>query len=156
MTESTPNRSGDAERVLESVRRSAQALLGSLSRPPRRLSVTAADVSVELEWTDADDTDHTATPATPGPVVEPEVPGHQVRSPSVGTYYRAPEPGKPPFVREGDVVRVGQQVAIVEAMKLLLPVEADRAGRVVAVLKSDGDGVEYDEPLLVLSPSAEP
>ena len=77
---------------------------------------------------------------------------YDVRAPSVGVFYRAPEPGAPPFVGEGDTVRPGQQVAIVEAMKLMLPVEADRAGRVVEVLKRDGEPVEYGEVLFVLAP----
>lgn len=78
-----------------------------------------------------------------------------VCSPSVGTFYRAPEPGAPPFVAEGDPVQPGQQIAIVEAMKLMLPVEATRAGRVIRILKSDGEPVEYGEPLLELAAQGE-
>lgn len=72
-------------------------------------------------------------------------------SPSVGTFYRSPEPGAPPFVAEGDPVQAGQQIAIVEAMKLMLPVEAERSGRVSRVLKADGEPVEYGEPLIELA-----
>jgi acetyl-CoA carboxylase biotin carboxyl carrier protein len=74
-----------------------------------------------------------------------------VTAPTVGVFYRSPEPGAPPFVSEGDVVAAGQQVAIIEAMKLMIPVEADRAGRVAAILCADADAVEYGQPLLVLA-----
>ncbi|MCK9923615.1 acetyl-CoA carboxylase biotin carboxyl carrier protein subunit [Frankia sp. AgPm24] len=77
-----------------------------------------------------------------------------IGSPSVGMFYRSPEPGKPPFVAEGDIVRAGQQVGIVEAMKLMIPIEADRGGRVVRVLVEDASAIEHDQPLLVLAPVA--
>jgi acetyl-CoA carboxylase biotin carboxyl carrier protein len=77
---------------------------------------------------------------------------HYVRAPSVGTFYCAPKPGAAPFVAEGAVVSVGQQVGIVEAMKLMLPVHADQAGEVVQILATDGQAVEYDERLLALVP----
>ncbi|MCK9897120.1 acetyl-CoA carboxylase biotin carboxyl carrier protein subunit [Frankia sp. AgB32] len=75
-----------------------------------------------------------------------------VGSPSVGVFYRASEPGKPPFVTEGDVVRAGQQVGIVEAMKLMIPIEAERAGRVVRILAEDTAPIEHDQPLFLLAP----
>ncbi|CAO5253137.1 acetyl-CoA carboxylase biotin carboxyl carrier protein [Frankia sp. AgKG'84/4] len=75
-----------------------------------------------------------------------------VGSPSVGVFYRAAEPGKAPFVTEGDVVRAGQQVGIVEAMKLMIPIEADRAGRIVRILAEDTAPIEHDQPLFVLAP----
>jgi acetyl-CoA carboxylase biotin carboxyl carrier protein len=65
-------------------------------------------------------------------------------------FYRAPQPGAPAFVSEGDLVAPGQQVAIIEAMKLMIPVEADRVGRISAVLVSDGQPVEYGQPLFAL------
>jgi len=74
-----------------------------------------------------------------------------VCSPTVGTFYRSPEPGAPPFVAEGDPVQSGQQLAIVEAMKMMLPVEAARDGRVTRILKTDGEPVEYGEPLMELA-----
>jgi acetyl-CoA carboxylase biotin carboxyl carrier protein len=76
---------------------------------------------------------------------------YEVIAPSVGTFYRAPEPGGAPFVVVGDVVRPGQKIGIVEAMKLMMPVEADRAGRVSEVL-DDGVAVEYGAPLVTLVP----
>ncbi|MEU1545314.1 biotin/lipoyl-containing protein [Nocardia sp. NPDC005745] len=69
---------------------------------------------------------------------------------TVGVFYRAPEPGAAPFVAEGDPVRAGQQIGIVEAMKLMIPVTATREGRVVEFLVEDGEAVEHGAPLLVL------
>ncbi|WP_146765387.1 acetyl-CoA carboxylase biotin carboxyl carrier protein, partial [Micromonospora saelicesensis] len=87
-------------------------------------------------------------------VLRPPVPGRAaVRAPIVGTFYRAPEPGARPFVAVGDLVRPGQPVAIVEAMKLMNEVIADRTGRVAAVLVEDGQPVEYDQPLVELDPA---
>ena len=80
-----------------------------------------------------------------------EHPGRRVvRAPLVGTFYRAPQPGAPPFVTPGDAVEEGETLGIVEAMKLMNHVTADRAGRVVEVLAGDGEPVEYDQPLMVL------
>ncbi|WP_051021578.1 acetyl-CoA carboxylase biotin carboxyl carrier protein [Nocardia araoensis] len=69
---------------------------------------------------------------------------------TVGVFYRAPEPGAAPFVAEGDPVRAGQQVGIVEAMKLMIPVTATREGRVAEFLVENGEAVEHGAPLLVL------
>jgi acetyl-CoA carboxylase biotin carboxyl carrier protein len=72
----------------------------------------------------------------------------------VGTFHHAPEPGAAAFVSVGDLVAKGQPVGIVEAMKLMLPVEADRSGRVVAMLVENGMSVEFGERLIVISTSA--
>ncbi|MBM0235164.1 biotin/lipoyl-binding protein, partial [Micromonospora sp. STR1_7] len=86
--------------------------------------------------------------------IRPPVPGRAaVRAPIVGTFYRSPEPGAAPFVAVGDLVRPGQPIAIVEAMKLMNEVTADRAGRVTAILVEDGQPVEYDQPLVELGPA---
>jgi acetyl-CoA carboxylase biotin carboxyl carrier protein len=81
----------------------------------------------------------------------PEVSLHTVKSPIVGTFYDSPSPGSAPFVKIGDIVEVGQVLCIVEAMKLMIPVEADRAGIVIDVLTANGAPVEYDEPLFALA-----
>ena len=73
-----------------------------------------------------------------------------VPSPMVGTVYRSPEPGTPPFVDVGDNVAAGQTILIVEAMKHMNEVAAPRAGKVVAVLVEDGQPVEYGEPLMIV------
>jgi acetyl-CoA carboxylase biotin carboxyl carrier protein len=75
---------------------------------------------------------------------------YPVCAPLVGTFYRAREPGARPFVEVGDEVRPGQQVAVVEAMKLMNCVQADVAGRVVAILVADAEPVEYGQQLLHL------
>jgi acetyl-CoA carboxylase biotin carboxyl carrier protein len=70
-------------------------------------------------------------------------------------FYRASSPGAPPFVAEGDEISSGQQIAIIEAMKLMLPVEADKGGRIAEVLVGDGDAVEYGQPLFRLAAADE-
>ncbi|MRK21929.1 acetyl-CoA carboxylase biotin carboxyl carrier protein [Pseudomonas sp. JG-B] len=72
---------------------------------------------------------------------------HTITSPLVGIFYRAPSPDKPPFVAVGDRVEVGQTLAILEAMKMLNPIEADRTGRIVEVLPEDGTSVDFGAPL---------
>ena len=85
----------------------------------------------------------------------PEMNGlHAVRSPVVGTFYRAPAPGEDPYVEVGDTVTAGQVVCIVEAMKLMNEIVADVSGEVVEVLAENAGGVEYDQPLLYLRPDA--
>jgi len=71
-------------------------------------------------------------------------------SPMVGTAYIAPEPGAPAFVRVGDTVRQGQTLLIIEAMKVMNPLTAPKAGRVVNILVGDGQPVEFGEPLLII------
>ena len=89
------------------------------------------------------------------PEISPEMDGlHAVRSPVVGTFYRAPAPGEPPYVEVGDRVGAGQTVCIVEAMKLMNEIVADVAGEVVEVLAENAGGVEYDQPLFYLRPDA--
>ena len=77
---------------------------------------------------------------------------HAVRSPVVGTFYRAPAPGEDPYVEVGDSVVAGQVVCIVEAMKLMNEIVADVSGEVVEVLAENAGGVEYDQPLFYLRP----
>ncbi|MGH3912175.1 MAG: acetyl-CoA carboxylase biotin carboxyl carrier protein [Pseudonocardiaceae bacterium] len=77
---------------------------------------------------------------------------HYLRAPAIGVFFQAPEPGAKPFVEVGDTVVSGQQVAIVEIMKLMIPVHADVDGRIVEVLKANGETVEYDEPLFAITP----
>lgn len=73
-----------------------------------------------------------------------------VRSPMVGTAYRAPAPGARPFVEEGDEVKEGQPLLIIEAMKTMNSIAAPRSGRIKQILVGDAQPVEYDEPLLIL------
>jgi acetyl-CoA carboxylase biotin carboxyl carrier protein len=76
--------------------------------------------------------------------------GHIVRSPMVGTFYHAPSPGSPAFVQVGQHVKVGDVLCIVEAMKMMNQIEADKAGKVEAVLVEDGEPVEFDQPLFTI------
>jgi acetyl-CoA carboxylase biotin carboxyl carrier protein len=78
--------------------------------------------------------------------------GHPIKAPLVGTFYRAGQPGSPPFVEEGDVVDAGQTVAIVEAMKLMNQVQADQGGKVSQILVEDGQWVEFEQVLMYLEP----
>jgi acetyl-CoA carboxylase biotin carboxyl carrier protein len=87
------------------------------------------------------------------PEPSPEMDGlHAVRSPVVGTFYRAPAPGEDPYVEVGDAVSAGQTMCIVEAMKLMNEIVADVSGEVVEVLAENAGGVEYDQPLFYLRP----
>jgi acetyl-CoA carboxylase biotin carboxyl carrier protein len=82
------------------------------------------------------------------PAAEPE--GHTVKSPMVGTFYEAPSPGAKPFVEVGQQVSVGDTLCIVEAMKMLNQIEADKAGTVTARLAENGQPVEYGQSLFVI------
>jgi acetyl-CoA carboxylase biotin carboxyl carrier protein len=110
-----------------------------------------------------------AVPAAPGPVPElgavPAIPApaapaapvpeeglQTVKSPIVGTFYEAPSPGAPPFVKVGDNVEVGQVLCIVEAMKLLNEIESDVAGEIVKKLAVNGQPIEYGQELFVIRP----
>ena len=93
-----------------------------------------------------------AAPAAAAPAEAPaaEVSGYQVRSPMVGTFYRSPSPEAKAFVEVGQTVKVGDALCIVEAMKMMNRIEADKAGVVKAILVNDGEAVEFDQPLIVI------
>jgi acetyl-CoA carboxylase biotin carboxyl carrier protein len=95
-----------------------------------------------------------ASPAAPAPTPaarsEPEIEGEVVKSPMVGTVYLQPEPGSPPFVKVGDMVAEGQTLLIVEAMKTMNPIPAPKAGRLLELLVTDAQPVEFGEPLAVI------
>jgi acetyl-CoA carboxylase biotin carboxyl carrier protein len=149
------------EDVLSAVRNTAADLLARSPQPPATLNVRVGDVAVEMAW--QSQVTVPAAPVTVDGQVVPMVPapvpasapappaGPTLNATTVGTFYRAPAPGAPPFVAEGDEVSPGQQVAIIEAMKLMLPVEAERGGRIAEVLVEDGAGVEYGQALFRLA-----
>ncbi|WP_230957821.1 acetyl-CoA carboxylase biotin carboxyl carrier protein, partial [Comamonas testosteroni] len=92
-----------------------------------------------------------AAPAAATPVAAPAVAeGHVVKSPMVGTFYRASSPGAKPFVDVGSQVKEGETICIVEAMKILNEIEADKTGTIVRVLGENGQAVEYGQPLFVI------
>ncbi|MDM7942811.1 MAG: acetyl-CoA carboxylase biotin carboxyl carrier protein [Hydrogenophaga sp.] len=76
--------------------------------------------------------------------------GHTVKSPMVGTFYRASSPGAKPFVEIGDTIKEGETICIVEAMKILNEIEADKSGTVTRILVDNGQAVEYGQPLYVI------
>jgi len=89
-------------------------------------------------------------PAPVEPVPEENL--HMVKSPIVGTFYEAPSPGAPPFVKVGDTVELGQVLCIVEAMKLLNEIESDVAGEIVKKMGSNGQPIEYGQELFAIRP----
>lgn len=92
-----------------------------------------------------------AAPAAAEPVAAPAAPkGHVVKSPMVGTFYRASSPGAKPFAEVGQAVKEGQAICIVEAMKILNEIEADKAGTITEILVENGQAVEYGQPLFVI------
>ncbi len=96
--------------------------------------------------------------AAPAPVAEkPAEPAKtnqiKVTSPIVGTFYRASSPDKPPYVEVGDVVKKGQVLCIIEAMKLMNEIESETAGKIVQMLVENGQPVEYGQPLFVIEPA---
>jgi acetyl-CoA carboxylase biotin carboxyl carrier protein len=145
--------------VAEAARRRAAQLMEQRGDAPRSVRVRATEISVEFDWGAG-----TSAPAAPAPAARREAapataaPGGPVPSdgaaylcsPSVGTFYRSPEPSAPPFVDVGAVVAPGQQIGIVEVMKLMIPVEAETGGRIVEVLKADAEPVEYGEKLFTV------
>lgn len=173
-TAGTPGRGEDDDRraVLAAVSEAVLRLTTGAGDRPARVRAQAGDVVVEVTWPD-EPRAGAATPAAPareapgpdGAAVPARGPaaadgtdgagsggGHQVRSPIVGRFYRGPEPGAPPYTDVGEVVSVGQQLAVVETMKVMIPVPADVAGTVVEVLRADGDDVEHGQPLFRIAP----
>nr|AGS49861.1 biotin carboxyl carrier protein [uncultured bacterium esnapd17] len=144
----------DLVEVVEMVRDSAAKLLEDVPAVPSTLRVRAGDVSVEMEWPTevADPATVVAAPAgqQPAGAAPPADDRHLVCAPTVGVFYRAPSPGAQPFVEVGDQVTTGQQIGIVESMKLMIAVEADRPGVVAEILLEDSTPVEYGAPLFAL------
>ncbi|HEV2114969.1 MAG TPA: acetyl-CoA carboxylase biotin carboxyl carrier protein [Terriglobales bacterium] len=94
-----------------------------------------------------------SAPIAPSPPVAAKEEGlHIITSPIVGTFYEAPSPGSPPFVKPGDTVEVGQVLCIIEAMKLMNEIECDVAGEVVKRVVNNGQPVEYGQPLFEVRP----
>jgi acetyl-CoA carboxylase biotin carboxyl carrier protein len=155
----------DAAQLRELCERAAE-LAGSLPGPVRRVSVRWAGDAVEVEWPDPPATG-SATPAAPAAVSGPDPAGEPasglpaeivdvVRTPVVGTFYHAPAPGAEPFVTTGSVVEAGQTLGIVEAMKLLNDIVAERPGRVVEICAGNGAPVEFGQPLMRIEPAGQP
>ena len=92
-----------------------------------------------------------SAPAALAPAVAPEAPaGHMVKSPMVGTFYRSASPGAKPFIDIGSQVKEGETICIIEAMKILNEIEADKSGTVTQILCQNGQAVEYGQALVVI------
>ena len=81
----------------------------------------------------------------------PAISGHAVASPMVGTFYRCPSPGAPAFSEVGQTVKEGDVICIIEAMKMMNQIEADKSGTITAILVEDGEAVEFDQPLVTIA-----
>lgn len=152
--------SGVADDLATACRYTAELI--RIAGPPLRcISVRWAQTVIEIEWPVVDShlgvrpsSEEAGSPhGQQRPASEPEDDREYICAPLVGTFYRAAQPGGKPFVEVGDHVEPGRQVAIVEAMKLMNPIEADRPGQVAEFLLSDGAAVEYGQPLIAIVPS---
>jgi acetyl-CoA carboxylase biotin carboxyl carrier protein len=90
------------------------------------------------------------TPEAATAPAEEEVSGHQVKSPMVGTFYRASSPGSKPFAEEGQRVAAGDTLCIIEAMKILNQIESDKSGTIKKILVENGQPVEYNQPMFII------
>jgi acetyl-CoA carboxylase biotin carboxyl carrier protein len=91
-----------------------------------------------------------AAPAAVESPAEAKFNGHVVQSPMVGTFYRSPSPSSPSFIEVGKTVKAGDVICIIEAMKMMNQIEADKSGVIEAILVEDGQPVEYDQPLVTI------
>ena len=126
------------------------------------LEITEGEEKVRISRNSSANAPATATvtpavaPAAGGPAIANgeaaarQAEGHVLKSPMVGTYYRAPTPGAKPFVEVGQTVNAGDTVCIIEAMKLLNEIEADHSGVIKAILVENGQPVEYGHALMVI------
>lgn len=143
----------DRQELLRVVGETVSRVLADSSQHPGWLRVSAGDVAVDVRWPSI-----TAQQGELGPErdistlaqqVEPS--GRRIRAETVGVFYRASEPGAAPFVEVGDLVSPGQQLGIIEAMKLMIPIQSDVDGELTSVLVEDGASVEYDQPLFAIA-----
>ena len=90
-------------------------------------------------------------PVQPAPPAEAPTPaGHTVKSPMVGTFYRSSSPGSKPFVEVGSQIKEGEPICIIEAMKIMNEIEADKTGKVTRILCENGQAVEFGQPLFII------
>ncbi|GAA2740464.1 MULTISPECIES: acetyl-CoA carboxylase biotin carboxyl carrier protein [Kitasatospora] len=164
-----PERDGNGHRValigtappaadLAELCRSVAELARVRAEPPARIRLEHLGTAVEIQWKPGeappapapDDPDKAAERAAPP--IDRDGP-HHVCAPMLGTFYHAPEPGKPPYVQVGDTVTPGQPIGILEVMKMMTPVEADAAGTVVEILVENATPVEFQQPLIAVEPA---
>jgi acetyl-CoA carboxylase biotin carboxyl carrier protein len=136
--------------------RSVAQLANAAPVPPRRIRLQSGQSFVEVEWPEAGAVGASGTAAAPVPAAEAardEL--TYVNAPMVGTFYHAGSPDAPPFVKVGDLVRAGQPVGVLEAMKMMNTIEAHADGRVVELLAPNAQPVEFDQRLIALEPAVE-
>lgn len=128
----------------ESVRISRYSSVGAMQQP---VSVIQAGMPMGMGMPQVQ-----MTPAADAPRSDDgdRITGHIVRSPMVGTFYRAPTPGAKVFVEVGQRVEAGETLCIIEAMKILNQIEADKAGKVTKIMVENGQPVEYNQPLFII------
>jgi acetyl-CoA carboxylase biotin carboxyl carrier protein len=149
--------SGAAEDLAAACRYTAE-LIRIAGVPLRYISVRWAQAAIEMEWPVGDPPPGVLPPSAQAgspyghqwPAREAQDEREYICAPLVGTFHRASQPGGKPFVELGDHVEPGRQVAIIEAMKLMNPVQADRPGRVAEFLVPDGTAVEYGQRLIAI------
>ncbi|MCY4043451.1 MAG: acetyl-CoA carboxylase biotin carboxyl carrier protein [Cellvibrionales bacterium] len=91
-----------------------------------------------------------ATAEAPAAPAEPQLSGHVVQSPMVGTFYQSPSPDSAPFVKVGQQVNAGDTLCIVEAMKMMNQIKAEKSGTIGEILVSDGEPLEFDQPIMTI------
>jgi acetyl-CoA carboxylase biotin carboxyl carrier protein len=123
----------------ESVRISRGGTAVTYAAPPMPAPVAAAPAPIAAP----------AAAEAAAPASE-ELTGHAVKSPMVGTFYASPAPDSPPFVSVGQTVAAGDVICIIEAMKMMNQIEADKAGTIGAILIEDGEAVEFDQPIVTI------
>jgi acetyl-CoA carboxylase biotin carboxyl carrier protein len=141
-----------AEGTLRALRVALVGVLDAAPVRPARVRLSVDGAEIDVSWHEV------SGPAMPTVLVDPPPDAsagdtHVVRAPLVGTFYRAREPGSAPFVEVGDIVTCGQQLGIIEAMKLMNTIAAGSDGRVVELLVVDGSPVEFDQPLILIDPA---
>ncbi|WP_197084926.1 acetyl-CoA carboxylase biotin carboxyl carrier protein [Saccharothrix sp. ST-888] len=167
---------------LEAVCRAVRELAGASPLPPTRIRLQHGRTTVEIEWPAVEGlaldgaarllppsggqpaaagpaagsaSGPVTGPAAPAAGTEPETGLRYICASMVGTFYHASEPGSPPFVSVGDLVRPGQTVGVLEVMKMMSTIEAEIGGRVVEVLVPNASSVEYQQRLIAVDPLAE-
>ena len=120
------------------------------------------DVSIETNYASVEKPKEVKAPTQQIPIESPEKEVKKeettnnntiIKSPMIGTFYRSPNPESDPFVSEGDSIKVGQTICIVEAMKLFNDIESEVSGKIVKILVDDNSPVEFDQPLFEIDPS---
>ena len=120
-----------------------------ISRGGSAVTYTAAPAPAPVAAAPAPAPAAAAAPVEAAPESE-QLEGHAVKSPMVGTFYASPAPGSPAFVSVGQTVAAGDVICIIEAMKMMNQIEADKSGTIGAILVEDGEAVEFDQPIVTI------